>query len=188
MYAGLGSDLGRASGLQAVRPVLFPSGPRRVPFGVLPVWTTPIWSSLSQPIWCVGTERTRPPYFRAIRRRLPLAWRMLFSRAMDRHCGGRRYDPPRLRGGLFRAKALASRKPQFSANLKDRGSLRSVEDLECPMSRLPIEGTIERPLALAERCRRLAASITNRQTSQGILEVAESCEAMVAELRGATHR
>jgi len=49
---------------------------------------------------------------------------------------------------------------------------------------MPIEGTIERLLALAERCQRLAASITDRQTSQGILEVAETCDAVVAELRG----
>jgi hypothetical protein len=48
---------------------------------------------------------------------------------------------------------------------------------------MPIEGTIERLLALAERCRRLAASITDHQSSQGILEVAEACEAVVAELR-----
>ena len=47
-----------------------------------------------------------------------------------------------------------------------------------------IKGIIERLLALAERCRRLAASITDRQTSQGILEVAETCDAVVAELRG----
>ena len=49
---------------------------------------------------------------------------------------------------------------------------------------MPTEGTIEWLLALAERCRRLAASITDRQTSQGILEVAETCDAVVAELRG----
>jgi len=49
---------------------------------------------------------------------------------------------------------------------------------------MPTEGTIEWLLALAECCRRLAASITDRQTSQGILEVAETCDAVVAELRG----
>src|SRR5438105_10987296 len=49
---------------------------------------------------------------------------------------------------------------------------------------MPTEGTIEWLLALAERCRRLAASIADRQTSQGILEVAETCDAVVAELRG----
>ena len=46
---------------------------------------------------------------------------------------------------------------------------------------MPTEGIIERLLALAERCRRLAASITDRQT---FLEVAETCDAVVAELRG----
>ena len=53
---------------------------------------------------------------------------------------------------------------------------------------MPTEGTIEWLLALAECCRRLAASITDRQTSQGILEVAETCDAVVAELRGKGYR
>src|SRR5439155_6371058 len=53
-----------------------------------------------------------------------------------------------------------------------------------PGEPMPTEGTIEWLLALAERCRRLAASITDRQTSQWILEVAETCDAVVAELRG----
>ena len=53
---------------------------------------------------------------------------------------------------------------------------------------MPIEGTIERLLALAERCWRLAASITDSQTSQGILEVAETRDAVVAELRGKRYR
>jgi hypothetical protein len=64
--------------------------------------------------------------------------------------------------------------------LKNRGSLRPLEG-KVPDEPIPIEGKIERLLALAERCRRLAASITDRQTSQGILEVAETCDAVVAE-------
>ena len=57
-----------------------------------------------------------------------------------------------------------------------------------PDEPMPIEGKIEWLLALAERCRRLAASITDRQTSQGILEAAETCDAVVAELRGKGYR
>jgi hypothetical protein len=45
-----------------------------------------------------------------------------------------------------------------------------------PDEPIPIEGKIERLLALAERCRRLAAS-----TSEEILELAETCDAVVAE-------
>src|SRR5437016_5815625 len=48
---------------------------------------------------------------------------------------------------------------------------------------MPTAGTIEWLLALAERCRRLAASITDRQTSQRILEVAETYDAVVDALR-----
>jgi len=39
-----------------------------------------------------------------------------------------------------------------------------------------LQGTIAALLATAERCRRLAASITDRQTVERLLEMARECE------------
>jgi hypothetical protein len=42
---------------------------------------------------------------------------------------------------------------------------------------------IEALLATAERCRRLAASITDRQTVERLLEMARECEERAAAIR-----
>jgi len=74
---------------------------RAVPFGVLAVWTTPIWSSPSQPIWSVVRERTRRLIFagsggdcrwlRGGRHRWSAPWRALIAVA-----GRLRYVVPTL--------------------------------------------------------------------------------------------
>ena len=43
--------------------------------------------------------------------------------------------------------------------------------------------TTERLLKAAGRCRRLAASITDRRTCESLLQIAKECEERAAELR-----
>lgn len=47
----------------------------------------------------------------------------------------------------------------------------------------PMPGNMANLLAPAERCRRLAGAITDRQARERLLEMAEECEARAAELR-----
>ena len=48
----------------------------------------------------------------------------------------------------------------------------------------PFQATITRLFETAERCRRIAASITDRQTSERLMEMAKESEARALELRG----
>jgi hypothetical protein len=60
----------------------------------------------------------------------------------------------------------------------------SAQQMSDPPERADkVQETIGTLLATTERCRRLAASITDRQTVESLLQIAQECEERAAALR-----